>query len=163
MGFASKERFHSGTLSGLAGVYFEKILKGSEVSVWVRNIQLGIFGTIFGYLMMYFYDGSEIESKGFLFGYTDAVWITITVQSAGGLLVAVVIKYSDNIMKGFATSLAIVIACIVSMVLFDFHLTMLFTMGATLVIFAIFIYSKPDLIFHIPVFNFLFRDRSVLL
>ena len=27
--------------SGFAGVYFEKILKGSKTTIWIRNVQLG--------------------------------------------------------------------------------------------------------------------------
>jgi len=27
--------------SGFAGVYFEKILKGTKATIWLRNIQLG--------------------------------------------------------------------------------------------------------------------------
>eukprot|EP00920_Eleutheroschizon_duboscqi_P033247 GHVT01080185.1.p1 GENE.GHVT01080185.1~~GHVT01080185.1.p1 ORF type:complete len:284 (-),score=-10.33 GHVT01080185.1:674-1525(-) len=34
--------------SGLAGVYFEKILKESSTSIWLRNIQLAIFGCFLG-------------------------------------------------------------------------------------------------------------------
>lgn len=32
--------------SGFAGVYFEKILKESKQSVWIRNIQLGQYSSI---------------------------------------------------------------------------------------------------------------------
>lgn len=37
-------------ISGFAGVYFEKILKGSDVSIWMRNVQLGLFGSVIGLL-----------------------------------------------------------------------------------------------------------------
>ncbi|CAF0912108.1 unnamed protein product [Didymodactylos carnosus] len=149
------------TLSGLAGVYFEKILKGSETSVWIRNIQLGVFGIFFGLLTMIISDGRDVQKLGFLFGYTKMVWLAITVQSAGGLIVALVVKYADNILKGFATSSAIIISCIVSMLLFDFHLTILFAIGSLLVIFSIFLYSKPDLMSQIPILNGLIRDKPI--
>ncbi|XP_069568570.1 solute carrier family 35 member A3b isoform X3 [Brachyistius frenatus] len=43
--------------SGFAGVYFEKILKETKQSVWVRNIQLGLFSFVFGFIGMMLYDG----------------------------------------------------------------------------------------------------------
>ncbi|CAF0965248.1 unnamed protein product [Rotaria sordida] len=150
------------TLSGLAGVYFEKILKSNDVSVWICNIQLGIFGIIFGTITMYLSDGPEVKEKGFLYGYTNMVWTATLVQSVGGLIVALVVKHADNILKSFATSAAILLSCIVSIVLFDFQLTLLFTLGAALVIFSIFLYSKPELILLVPIVNVVFKDKSVL-
>jgi len=56
--------------------------------------------------------------------------------------VAVVVKYADNILKGFATSAAIIISCIVSMYFFDFQLSAQFVIGSTLVIVATYMYSR---------------------
>lgn len=129
--------------SGFAGVYFEKILKGSSASVWLRNVQLGIFGTSLGLLGMWYNDGAEVAERGFFFGYTPYVWTVILNQAFGGLLVAVVVKYADNILKGFATSFSIIVSTVASVYLFNFHINLLFTCGAGLVIGAVYMYSLP--------------------
>ncbi|KAM3872283.1 UDP-galactose translocator [Diretmus argenteus] len=129
--------------SGFAGVYFEKILKGSSASVWMRNVQLGIFGMALGMLGLWWNDGPAIAEHGFLFGYTPMVWGVIFNQAFGGLLVAVVVKYADNILKGFATSFSIIVSTVMSIYLFAFHVDLLFTVGAGLVIGAVYMYSLP--------------------
>ncbi|KAK1898570.1 UDP-galactose translocator [Dissostichus eleginoides] len=125
--------------SGFAGVYFEKILKGSSASVWMRNVQLGVFGIALGMLGLWWNDGDAIAERGFFFGYTGMVWCVIFNQAFGGLLVAVVVKYADNILKGFATSFSIIVSTVTSIYLFGFHVDLLFTAGAGLVIGAVYI------------------------
>ncbi|RWS13805.1 UDP-galactose translocator-like protein [Dinothrombium tinctorium] len=130
-------------LSGFAGVYFEKILKGSsEVSLWIRNIQLSAIATPFGLIQLMLTDWSVVHEKGFFYGYNFLTWIVILLQAQGGLLVAVVVKYADNILKGFATSLAIVLSCVISVYAFHVQLSLLFVFGASLVIESIFLYGK---------------------
>ena len=70
------------------------------------------------------------------------VLVIILLQSLGGILVAVVVKYADNILKGFATSAAIVISCIVSVYLFHVTLSVQFIIGTVLVVLSIYIYAK---------------------
>jgi UDP-sugar transporter A1/2/3 len=131
-------------LSGFAGVYFEKILKGSaEVSLWIRNIQLSAIAVPVGLLQLVIAEHDQLSDKGFFYGYSLLTWVVVLLQAQGGLLVAVVVKYADNILKGFATSLAIILSCVVSIYLFEFHLTFQFVVGASLVIASIFLYSKP--------------------
>uniref|UniRef100_A0A6M2DX28 Putative nucleotide-sugar transporter n=1 Tax=Xenopsylla cheopis TaxID=163159 RepID=A0A6M2DX28_XENCH len=128
-------------LSGFAGIYFEKILKGSDISIWMRNIQLSLLSLPFGFITSFLSDHKIIFDKGFFYGYDFFIWYLILLQACGGLIVAMVVKYADNILKGFATSLAIIISCIVSIYIFNFHLTLQFTIGAVFVICSIFMYS----------------------
>jgi UDP-sugar transporter A1/2/3 len=135
--------------SGFAGVYFEKLLKGSSTGVWMRNIQLGFFGTIIGYISVYTYDHTKVTEKGFFQGYNNIVWTVISLQALGGLVIAAVIKYADNILKGFATSISIILSSVVSyFFLKDFVPNALFMCGSFLVIAATFIYGyeKPKII-----------------
>ncbi|KAF9131040.1 hypothetical protein BGW39_002351 [Mortierella sp. 14UC] len=129
--------------SGFAGCYFEKILKGAEADMWVRNIQLGLSGALFSFLAM-FYDRQRIFEGGLFQGYTAMTWIVVANQALGGLLVAIVVKYADNILKGFATSLSIIISGIISVYFFDFEPSLQFQLGTLVVIMSTYLYGRPD-------------------
>uniref|UniRef100_A0A8C2DK33 Solute carrier family 35 member A3b n=1 Tax=Cyprinus carpio TaxID=7962 RepID=A0A8C2DK33_CYPCA len=105
--------------SGFAGVYFEKILKESKQSVWVRNIQLGLFGLIFGLGGVFVYDGERVRENGLFQGYNGLTWTVVALQALGGLVIAAVITYADNILKGFATSISIILSTLISYFLLE--------------------------------------------
>ena len=89
-------------LSGFAGVYFEKILKNSHTTLWMRNIQMSLSAIIISLFCIGLNDADWqiVSVSGFFYGYTTIVWSVIFLQAEGGLLVAVVMKYADNILKG---------------------------------------------------------------
>ncbi|KAN0098570.1 udp-galactose transporter-like protein [Hyaloscypha variabilis] len=135
------------TISGLTGVYFEKVLKESHthVTVWTRNVQLSFYSLfpalIFGVFLK---DGEEIAKNGFFDGYNAVVWTAIVFQAGGGVLVAMCINYADNIAKNFATSISIVLSFLFSVWFFEFQVTLNFVVGTAVVIFATYLYSGPD-------------------
>lgn len=177
-------------LSGLAGVYFEKILKSPVVKpqpkytrfesvgdkelgedansrkssveldeedpvsgieddgvpqsaqVWVRNIQMSLFSLLFGLVFVVaIQDGHKVATEGFFAHYNLLTWVVISIQAIGGLIVALVVKYADNILKGFATSISIILSMLVSVWLFNFIISGPFVLGAALVIFATRLYG----------------------
>ncbi|GAB5591294.1 hypothetical protein Unana1_06194 [Umbelopsis nana] len=177
-------------LSGLAGVYFEKILKSPVVKpqpkytrfesvgdkelgedansrkssveldeedpvsgmeddgvpqsaqVWVRNIQMSLFSMLFGLVFVVaLQDGHKVATEGFFAHYNLLTWVVISIQAIGGLIVALVVKYADNILKGFATSISIILSMLVSVWLFNFIISGPFVLGAALVIFATRLYG----------------------
>ena len=69
-------------------------MQGSNVSVWMRNIQLSFLSLPFGLFTCLIYDWSTINSQGFFFGYDAFIWYLVILQATGGLLVAMVVKYA---------------------------------------------------------------------
>lgn len=132
--------------SGLAGVYFERILKKSEVSLWTRNVQLGLYSIVIGLAGYHYELGGMAEQPvgGFFHGYTSLTWFNIAVQSGGGLIIAVVIKFADNILKNFATAISIILSASVSWLFMGFELSWLFVLGVALVNYAVYLYGRPD-------------------
>ncbi|WVN88603.1 uncharacterized protein L203_103814 [Cryptococcus depauperatus CBS 7841] len=144
--------------SGLAGVYFEYILKSSKATsipaapqpdLWVRNTQLSLFSLLPALVPIVVNppgpDSISYVRKvlGCFANFNGWAIGTVLTQTFGGLITALVIKYSDNIMKGFATSLSIIISFLASVALFSYPITLTFVIGASIVLFATYSYNSP--------------------
>lgn len=128
--------------SGFAGVYLEKMLKHSAPSIWMRNIQLGLYGIGSGLVAVFVQDFAAVSEHGFFGGYSSLVWGVVALQALGGLVIAAVIKYADNILKGFANATSIVLSAAVSFALLaDTRLTPLFFFGTGFVVAATMLYA----------------------
>lgn len=129
--------------SGLAGVYFEKILKTTGASIWLRNIQLALISVFFAG-MMCIKDLEGIKKYGFFHGFDALVLVVVAFQASGGIIVPLVVKYTDSIVKGFATSASIVTSYMISKILFnDVRMNSLFALGAAIVSLSGFFYGQP--------------------
>ncbi|KAH9952165.1 nucleotide-sugar transporter-domain-containing protein [Amylocystis lapponica] len=133
--------------SGLAGVYFEMVLKNSKADLWVRNVQLSLFSLVPALLPVCFESpfshSRHGATSGLLRNFGGWAWATVAIQVFGGLVTAIVIKYSDNILKGFATSLSIVLSFLASVALFGFRITPSFVIGSSTVLVATWMYNQP--------------------
>lgn len=128
--------------SGFAGVYCEKIMKKSNHSVWIHTIQMSVWSILLSFIGICIYDMNKIIEKGFFFSYDYLVWLCILVQLLSGFIVIYVIIYADRILKGFATSISIIISSIISMILFNFRLSLNFILGSITVILSSYMYGK---------------------
>jgi solute carrier family 35 (UDP-sugar transporter), member A1/2/3 len=99
------------TLSGFASIYFEKVIKTDpeKIGIWERNFQLAL-GSFPIYIV--FIMANNGDEAGFLGGWTFLAWILAFLGAAGGLLVALSIKYGDSILKTLATTGAIILSSV---------------------------------------------------
>ena len=123
-------------------MYFELVLKGSPTSLWVRNVEMALIGVAISLPSCLYHDGAIIAEKGFLHGYNEVVWGVVALAAGGGLVVALVVKYADNVLKGFATSVSIIISVLFSaLYLSETELSFEFTAGTGVVCLAAYVYG----------------------
>lgn len=129
-------------ISGLAGVYTEMILKASAVTLWVRNVQLAAFSLALGAVgLLTTGEMAQVRADGFFQGFNAWTVASVFNNSFGGLLIAVVIKYADNIIKNFATAISIVLTTAVSTYALGLSFSSTFLGGVFIVCCATFLYG----------------------
>ena len=114
--------------------------------MWDRNIQLALYGILFGLAQIVFFspssDRSFAAAHGWLGGYSSVTVLVVLLSSLGGILVSLVVVYLDNIIRGFATSGAILLTAAVSYHMFhDVVLNGAFVCGAATVLISVFNYQ----------------------
>ena len=100
-------------LSGFASIYFERVLKSTSLSVWERNVQLA------GYSLMIYVPMALSVHPNLLHGWSALTWLTAFLGALGGILIGLVLSFSDSIVKNLALSFAITLTALVDHLLFD--------------------------------------------
>jgi len=116
-----------------------------EASLWMRNIQLAFYSVVIAFVQgsMQNAENSNTVGQSYFHGFNGWTWTLVALQAGGGLLVAAVIKYADNVLKGLATGVSVVLSSVLSMILFSTPLGLKFSIGACLILTAVWFFSNP--------------------
>ena len=79
---------------------------------------------------MYVQDKEIVAESGPFYGFTPMVLLLVTNQAVGGILVAVIMKYADNIMKGFAIAVSVCVTVVFNYLIFASSPTKYFVVAA---------------------------------
>ena len=118
------------TLSGLAGVYNEWILKKHySESLHVQNIYLYSYGTLLNLVPVVaipVLTGQSFEQVNVFGGFSIYTWLIIATQALNGLFMSVVIKHASNIVRLFVISFSLVVTAALSVLVFHLSLNLYF-------------------------------------
>ncbi|CBZ08716.1 putative CMP-sialic acid transporter [Leishmania infantum JPCM5] len=140
-----------GFLSAFSGVFMEFVVKkrGNQFHLSARNTHLAFFSVVYFFIVFLCEIFQPEEGAGgldeftstFFDGFTRLVWFLVVLQAIGGILVALVVRYCDNIVKSFSTAFAIVLSGTASVFLFHTPLNGTFLLGSFLVLTSITMYT----------------------
>lgn len=122
-------------LGSLGGILLEKKVKRDSRpdSLWIFNAQLSIISFLPALCILL----SECYQKGVsnpFINFSTLAWITVFARAGGGILVALILKHADNILKAFATCVAILLTLGVTAVSHGTYPSQHVCIGAILVI-----------------------------
>ncbi|CAF1859719.1 hypothetical protein Bca4012_032690 [Brassica carinata] len=138
----------SAALSALAGIYTEFLMKRNNDSLYWQNLQLYTFGSLFNVARLIADDFRLGFEKGpwwqrIFDGYSITTWLVVLNLGSTGLLVSWLMKYADNIVKVYSTSMAMLLTMVASIYLFSFKPTVQLFLGIIICIMSLHMYFAP--------------------
>ena len=140
------------TISGLAGVYTEYILKiNYSASIYIQNMYLYTWGCIFNlfsFFLQKFYfpylnEAATDETVTSLFyGYNIFTWLIIITQVFNGFSMSIVMKHSNNLTRLFIISMSLIVTVTLSVILFSLKLNFYFYISFASTLIALYLYTK---------------------
>lgn len=127
------------SLSGLAAVYTERVLKSQKLPLSLQNLYLYMFGVAINGLSSF---SSATSDKSFLEGYSWVVWVIIAGQAANGLLMSVVLKHGSGITRLFVISSSMLVNALLSWGILGLQLTPFFPIPVTMIGLAAYLYYR---------------------
>ena len=86
--------------------------------------------------------GARAALAPLLSGYSPAVWAIVGLKALGGLLVAATVKYTDNILKNYATAISILLTVSATSLWTATPPSLGFATGTLAVLASVFMYSE---------------------
>ena len=124
-------------LSGLSNVYFEKVLTSTPLSVWERNVQLAAWSMcIYGPLALY------EHPQHVFYGWSSLTFLVACLGALGGILIGLVLKFCDSIVKNLALSTAIITTALLDHVYFAGPMSLPILAAGSIVLVSIATYTS---------------------
>ena len=135
-------------ISGFSGVYSEFVYKkDSAVSVHYQNALLYAFGTALNAGFWVFEVSKEHENQNshaslyILNGYSGYTWMLVMSQALCGLVMSVIMKYLNNMVRVFVVATAPLVTTVLAYFVFSLHIPLVFLCSVMCVTAALFLYN----------------------
>mmetsp|Transcript_45942 Transcript_45942/g.74951 ORF Transcript_45942/g.74951 Transcript_45942/m.74951 type:complete len:356 (+) Transcript_45942:118-1185(+) len=127
--------FVSVTITSVCSVWNENMIKTLGAGLNVQNAVLYAFGTVLN-LMIFF----AIESKGFFEGYNVLGCLVVFTNGMMGIAITAIYKYTDAVMKTFASATTTGVLIILSSIFFGLRPTLTSVLATGIVFISTYLY-----------------------
>ena len=148
--------------SATAGITLEKIYKGTsqtkefhsergalEHTIWTRNVQLSLISLPFALVGALWQQSDLLVTRAFTQGFDAYVWAVVVCQAGGGVIVAFVMKFANNILKCIAIAISICFCAVYSIAVGDLKVSTSLVLGILTVVTSVYIFTtKPKFYFE---------------